>query len=463
MPVTPWGSATIGSALLLFWVVVIAASLCVVTSAAALVHAWRTDTADLGFVAGFYMAVSVLPLVHGITTPGVLFGTNEATMTSVQWSIAAAILAAAPMLAPRHLASRLSRRWKRWVGLNVAGQLALATLLLAVPDVLPLAEMGSTAARVLAAVMFVIAVLLSRRHVHLHRISRSPGTMFVSVAYLLIAASALVWVADAPMTVGFWLAHAFDICGVFLGTIVGFMTYRRGALEQTVLRPLVSRDPLDALELGLEPVVRGFVADLADKDQVTHDHVARTAELAMQLAVECGHSGDALRRVGIGALLHDVGKIEIDDAVLNKPGKLTDEEFAHMRTHTLIGGAMVAGSVGLADIAPIVRQHHERPDGRGYPNNLSADEIDPLAKIVSVCDAFDAMVHTRQYREGMGIERATRILRENAGTQWDAEVVAVMLRLLESGSEDFAPTVLADVGRHAGCACGDVIAELEPA
>ena len=462
MPFVPGGREQLGTELLLFWVVVIAASLCAVTALAATVRAWRDDTADLGFVGGFYMAVSLLPLVHGITTPGVLYGPNEATMTSVQWSITAAVIAAAPMLAPRPIAARLAAHWRPWVVTNIVFQVALSVTLLVSPSLLPLAGMGSTGARIMAATMFVICAVLSRRHARLHRIARKPGTMAVSIAYLLIGASGLVWVADAPMTVGFWLAHAFDIGGVFLGTIIGLLTYRRGELEQHVLRPIVTRDPLDALELGLDPIVRRFMADLATKDEVTHDHVARTSELAMAVAEECGFDEDDLRLVGIGAMLHDVGKLEIDDAVLNKPGKLDDAEFAHMKTHTTIGAALVRESEVLAPIEPLVVQHHERPDGRGYPLGLRADEIHPLAKVISVCDAFDAMTHTRQYREGMGVEKATAILREHAGAQWDATVVDAMLRLVERDEIAMAPTVMADIGRHAGCACGDLVKDLLP-
>ena len=214
------------------------------------------------------------------------------------------------------------------------------------------------------------------------------------------------------------------------------------------------------MELGLDPVVHRFVDDLETKDPITHEHVKRTAELSVRVATAMHRTAAEIRLVGLGALLHDVGKLEIDSDVLEKPGRLEPMELDHMRTHAAIGERLVRESQVLAEIAPIVRQHHERIDGTGYPDGIAGDQIHPLARIVAVCDAFDAMIHTRQYREGMGCDKAMAILREHAGSQWDADVVATLQALLIRDELPPAPTVLADVGREPGCACGDVVPEL---
>jgi putative nucleotidyltransferase with HDIG domain len=255
------------------------------------------------------------------------------------------------------------------------------------------------------------------------------------------------------MAPGFWLAHALDIVGVFAVTIVAALAYRRGSVERYVFRPLTLRDPLDALEYGLDPVVRGFVADLGIKDPITREHVKRTAETAIALGERLGLSADELRLVGLGALLHDVGKLRVDDDVLNKPGRLTAEEFEQVKLHAADGEQLVRSSAVLADIAPIVRHHHERVDGSGYPDRLAGDEIPLLARVVSVCDAYDAMVHTRQYREGMAADLVRSILREHAGSQWDADVVAAFLEVLADGGVPPEPTVLAELGSQVGCSC----------
>jgi HD-GYP domain-containing protein (c-di-GMP phosphodiesterase class II) len=436
----------IGSALALFWVVVVAASGCVVTSCWMIWRGHRDDVAELGLIGGFAFAVSVLPLVHGLTVPGVLYGPNDAVMSSVASAIPLGTLAAAPLLLTSRHRRRLLR-WRRWVGANVALQTALAIVLLCSPSLLPVPAPGTAEAVALAVATVAACLAFSIRHLRLYRIGRHASVLAVSLGFALVAASNLVWVNAAAMSAGFWSAHLFDITGVFAMTIVGAVAHRRGEVERSIFRPLTVRDPLEALELGLDPVVRRFVADLESKDPITADHVRRTSEVAISLGERLGLGPEELRLVGLGALLHDVGKLELDDEVLHKPGRLTDDEFEHVKTHTVLGEELVRGSSVLAGVAPIIRHHHERVDGRGYPDGLAGTDVPLLARIVSVCDAFDAMAHTRQYRAGMELDRVRSVLREHAGAQWDASIVRSFLDLLDEGAMAMAPTVLADVGR----------------
>ncbi|MEM9714355.1 MAG: HD-GYP domain-containing protein, partial [Actinomycetota bacterium] len=289
------------------------------------------------------------------------------------------------------------------------------------------------------------------------------GSLTVAIAFALIGTSTLVWVGDRPYNAGFWMAHVVDVAGVFAGCLGAVLVARRTGSTRGVLAPIVAVEPVAALELGLEPVVHRFVADLETKDQITREHVVRVAELAMRVGARLGVPAADLRDLGLGALLHDIGKVEIPDEVLNKPGRLTDDEFEIMKAHAAIGRRMIAATPALSAVAPIVGGHHERWDGRGYPDGLAGEDIPLAARIVSACDAFDAMAQTRQYREGLGVERALSILREHAGSQWDARVVAAVEEEL---AEYDAPPVagpLADVGRAvaddvaAGCGCVDAL------
>ena len=121
--------------------------------------------------------------------------------------------------------------------------------------------------------------------------------------------------------------------------------------------------------------------------------------------------------------LHDIGKIGIPEEILNKPGRLTDEEFGVIKEHPEIGEQILKPLDFLAETWPIVRHHHERWDGKGYPDGLSADAIPRSAAILSIVDSYDAMTSTRPYREGMPKERALEILRDGAGVQWDPALV----------------------------------------
>lgn len=452
-PHLPGGDRELGSPQLLFWIVVVAAAGCVITSAALYRRAWIDGTAELGVHAVFFMGVSLLPFVHGLTTPGILYGPNEATMSSVLWSVPVACFSALPIVLPARAARALLRRWRGWTVALLAIQVVLAVALLIEPSTLPSAQMGSLPARLVAIAAVGFVIVLSLRHLRLFEISGRPASLAVAGAYAAVGAGYLVWIADAPMTIGFWIAHAVDIAGVVVGTVVAAIAYRRGELEQRVLAPLVARDPLDALQLGLNPIVRRFMADLARKDLTTQIHVARTAETAMSVGDHLRLSPRELHLLGLGALLHDIGKLEIDSAILTKPGRLTDDEFEVIKTHAVLGERMMLASPELVEVAPIVRHHHERIDGRGYPDGLIGPLIPPLARIVSVCDAYDAMVHTRQYRTGMGVDKAQAILREHAGTQWDPKIVAALLHLAARDGIPSAPTKLANVASEVGCSC----------
>ncbi|MEP1126041.1 MAG: HD domain-containing phosphohydrolase [Ilumatobacter sp.] len=453
-----------GSPMLLFWVVVIAASLCLVTSAAVIMRSFDRNEADLGFLGLFFCAVSALPLVHGITTPGVIVGDNTSTMTSVLLSIPIGLTAAGPALVPAFRQARWVRRhWRVWIATWLGVISALAAALLIDVDLLPAPTLRQPLTIAVAVVSFVGCVVLSRRHLLLACVAERSSPLVVSLGYGLVGSSAFVWLSTAPYSSGFWSAHAFDVIGVLGATIGAIVVYGRTGRVSEVLAPVLVVDPLGALEIGLDPIVHRFVADLEAKDPITRDHVVRTAEIAVRVGEELRVGPTALRCVGLTAILHDVGKLDVPDEILNKPGRLTDEEFEVMRRHTVDGERLVAGSLVLAGIAAGVRAHHERMDGDGYPDGLVGDAIPHAARVVAVCDAFDAMTHTRQYRDGMGRDTAMAVLNEHAGSQWDPVVVAALAaivrtdpRISEAGRTlDLIGRGLAHAGpaQRIGCDC----------
>ena len=147
------------------------------------------------------------------------------------------------------------------------------------------------------------------------------------------------------------------------------------------------------------------------------------ARISVALAAELGCERKQLETLYLSGLLHDVGKIGINDSVLRKPGKLTDIEYEHIKLHPEIGYRILHDLKQLGEVLPVVRHHHEAWDGRGYPFGLSGEEIPQMARIVAVADAFDAMSSDRPYRKGMDDDRLDEILREGAGKQWDANVI----------------------------------------
>jgi putative nucleotidyltransferase with HDIG domain len=164
------------------------------------------------------------------------------------------------------------------------------------------------------------------------------------------------------------------------------------------------------------------------RDPSTFGHSARVAAISVQIAEEMGLSAserEALRR---GALLHDIGKIGIEDRVLRKPGPLSAEESNDMQEHPRIGHEMLKGLRFLAPSLPGVLHHHERWDGGGYPYGLAGEQIPRAVRILTVADVFDAMTSDRPYRRDMGVDAATDAIRHDAGIRFDPDVVSAFLR-----------------------------------
>lgn len=176
-----------------------------------------------------------------------------------------------------------------------------------------------------------------------------------------------------------------------------------------------------------------FVGSLASaldaRDRYTSGHSHRVSQLSCAIASAMNLASADVERIRIGALLHDIGKIGIADRVLQKPGRLTEEEWTIIRQHPVIGRRILEGVNGFAAWLPAVELHHENWDGSGYPLGQVGTETPIDARIIHVADAYDAMTTDRSYRSAMTHERATSILRENAGRQFDARIVAVFLSL----------------------------------
>ncbi len=169
------------------------------------------------------------------------------------------------------------------------------------------------------------------------------------------------------------------------------------------------------------------------KDRYTKGHSTRVAEYTALLAEELGYDEDTVEKYYNIALLHDIGKIGIKPEVLNKNGKLTDEEFTLIKSHSTQGYNVLKDISIMPELATGARSHHERPDGRGYPDGLKGDEIPRAAQIIAVADTFDAMYSNRPYRNRMNFEKVVSIIKEVSGTQLTTDVVDAFLRLVEQG------------------------------
>jgi len=189
---------------------------------------------------------------------------------------------------------------------------------------------------------------------------------------------------------------------------------------------------LDKIESSYRETVLSLASAVEAKDPNTGAHIERVTDVAVALAGLVDPELAAQPYLSFGFLLHDVGKIGVPDDVLLKPGPLTDAEVTRMHAHALIGARIIGGVEFLRPVRPIIRHHHERWDGKGYPDGLAGTDIPKAARIFAVADAADAMMHDRPYRKGFSLERARDEICKQAGTQFDPEVVQAFIVLSEA-------------------------------
>ena len=234
----------------------------------------------------------------------------------------------------------------------------------------------------------------------------------------------LIEVYDSqPRTFSTAQRHLAELAATQVGTLLA-------AFEHEERAQRLYRETLASLSNALEA-----------KDAVTSQHTEEVVRLAVAVAAELELDLDQVRDVELGAVLHDIGKVRVPEAILNKPGPLTEDEWAVMRTHPEVGEQILRPIQSLQAILPIVRHHHERWDGTGYPDKLIGRAIPLGARIVAVCDAYRAMTEDRPYRAALGEVEARKELRLGAGSQFDSECVDALLRALDR--RDAAATVVA--------------------
>ncbi|HJP92789.1 MAG TPA: HD domain-containing phosphohydrolase [Pyrinomonadaceae bacterium] len=208
-------------------------------------------------------------------------------------------------------------------------------------------------------------------------------------------------------------------------------------LEELVEQRTAELDrALNSLEGAYRSTLKALTAALETRDSETHGHSERVVTYSLRLGREYGLSGEEMKSLEFGSLLHDIGKIGVPDSILRKPAKLTEEEWVRMREHPVHGQQILRGIEFLQGAARVVAQHHEQWDGSGYPLGLRAGEIDICARIFAVADAFDAITSDRVYRRGKPYEAAAKELDDWAGRQFDPKVVEAFHRVPKEDWEE---------------------------
>jgi putative nucleotidyltransferase with HDIG domain len=257
-----------------------------------------------------------------------------------------------------------------------------------------------------------------------------------SVQLALVLASLLAAEAQVSMRFGrlwhlsWWDYHVLLLLG-FGSTVYALLkSYMRGQERRLELGHVFQGSPLAHISRGYPEALRALVAAVEARDSYTRGHSKRVTELSLTIGQKLGLRDDKLRQLVWGAELHDIGKIGIPDEVVQKPGALTREERSTIEQHPVIGWEIASKVNSLQEVLEVVRHHHERIDGTGYPDRLREEEIPLSARIVAVADVWDALTSDRSYRPAWPYEKALEVMREGRGTQFDERCLDAFLDVM---------------------------------
>ena len=382
------------------------------------------------------LAVGVFMLGHGLTTPGI-FGRPVNTWVGRFPTLAIFTFAAcqtAALVREDHRLLRSIARHPRAV-LTVAS-VALAALA-AVVSVWPSSLAGGrplayelVGRQVLLALSVVALVVVGTVHWRRWRLGRDRVELALVMAAWFSAYAAVSLELGQIWRVSWWDYHAYLLAGFAAATAAVVTRYLRTRSAENTLASIRLTAPIEHMTHGSPEVLHVLVAAVEAKDRYTHGHSTRVADLSVRMGIRMGLRPAALRGLTQGALLHDVGKIGVPDHILNKPGPLSPDERAWIEEHPVVGWEIGRRAPSLRDALVVVRHHHERVDGTGYPDQLTAAAIPLAARIVAVADVWDALTSDRAYRQAWDNETALAHVLAGRGEHFDPECVAAFLALM---------------------------------
>jgi HD-GYP domain-containing protein (c-di-GMP phosphodiesterase class II) len=273
---------------------------------------------------------------------------------------------------------------------------------------------------------------LALRAMNTFLLTRRGADLAVVVGVVLLACSLYGALLLSFTDLGWWLGHIFEFVGIAVVGASLVYDLRRGRRSRALVGDLRAAEIVASEEAYLGARVRALMVRLAAKDASTEEHTRRVAALAVEIGERLGLSPIRLRSLAIGGLLHDIGKLSIPAAILQKPGPLDDDEFSSVKVHPERGRELLSELGGFDEsVKRLVLDHHERLDGTGYPRGLHGNDLDLATRILTVCDVYDALVSSRVYRPAWPREQALELLRGEADIAFDARCVTALERVLE--------------------------------
>jgi HD-GYP domain-containing protein (c-di-GMP phosphodiesterase class II) len=373
--------------------------------------------------------------VHGLATPGFILGPNGLVGVAAQLSVVTMafwlLLSSLPTDHPlgAWLSGRAGVLLPLWTPLIILiGAYALSNPMSA--EWVPVTQ--APIRYLMAALTIGLAGLAGLRYYQSYRYSQFPFQLAMAYTGGWIAVSQIIISTGQTFFASWWIYH-FLLLFAVLATILGlFVQYSRGQSLRLSVLGLFSNDPLDRLEAGLSPSIRALIAATEARDPYTAGHSQRVALAAIRLGEALNFTPEELRVLAQSGPVHDVGKLQIPDSVLNKPGALDAEERKVIEQHPIYGHDLCARLGFMAPELRVIRSHHERLDGSGYPDQLDGAELSKAMRVLSIVDVYDALTTARSYRPAWSDAKAIDYLKQHSGSYFDPEYVNVWVSLVQA-------------------------------
>jgi hypothetical protein len=392
----------------------------------------RNDRRSASIGAGFTVIAALLA-VHGLTTPGFLIDSDYTSAVGVSGALAVpvggAVILATLVSRPR---ARGQVRDLIYLQIGViAAVLGFGAFSLLLPDAVPNVPVAlRPIVWWIVGVNILIYGVLALRALRTFQLTRRLGDLAVTAGLVWLAIAVATYLLSPTWSVGFWSGHFLELAAFLVIAAAIGSDLVRATPSQALRTDLDVRNVVAEEEELLGAWVARLLERMAVKDTSTREHTRRVAQLTAQVGHELGLRGARLRGLAVAALLHDVGKLQVPDSILGKAGPLSQSEFDVIKRHPGDGAALLAHIGGFATEAPLVRGHHERLDGSGYPDGLRGAELSLEVRILGVCDVYDALTSERVYRRPLTQEQALVVLDQGRGSAYDPDVLDALARIV---------------------------------
>lgn len=427
-----------------FYIVSLVSVLALALSIAVGIVGIQLRNIKISFLSLSYVSLATLFVLHGLSTPGFLMHHSGIAGTAAQLSVLLAVvwLWLSSVSVDHSLMKWLAKRQRMLLPVWVLFLLACCMILWSYPNLTNLLHFKEKPI-MLITTFFIVGMNLSTmyRYLQTYLSSRFPLQLAVVYSSGWMILAQLIIVTGKSWMISWWLYHYLLLASVIIMAAGIIKQYVSSGSISSSVKLLFRANPRDWINRHMSTSVRELIMTTEARDSYTAGHNYRVALYALKLGEELSLSTNELRAIAQGGLVHDVGKLRIPDEILNKPGKLTLEERKVIEVHPVSGHELCKRLGFMPEELSIIRSHHEKWDGSGYPDQLAGEQIPLLARVTAVADVYDALTSSRSYRQAMSHEEAMAIIVKESGKHFDPLCVQAWIRLVSEQLDFFEETV----------------------